>query len=132
MKYLLLLTNESDEIASWEKLSDDEKTKLREAEVPKWNELFGQMMDKGQWVDGLELEEPKTAKSVRVRDGETIVTDGPYAETKEALGGYYVLDCESLDEAVALAARIPGAEHGVVEVRPAHVDAEEQGEENAA
>ena len=67
MKYLLLLTNDADQIAEWERLSDDEKKRLRDAEVPKWNELFGQMQAKGQWVDGLELDEPKEAKSVQAR-----------------------------------------------------------------
>ena len=118
MKYLLLLTNEADEIASWDKLSDEEKTKLRAAEVPKWNELFGQMMDKGQWVDGLELEEPKTAKSVRVRNGETIVTDGPYAETKEQIGGFFLVECGDLDEAIDLASRVPVVTKASVEIRP--------------
>jgi hypothetical protein len=118
MKYLLLLTNDSDEIAGWETLSDDEKTKLRAAEVPKWNELFGQMMENGQWVDGLELEEPKLAKAVRVRDGETIVTDGPFAETKEQIGGFFLVECGDLDEAIELATRIPVVTKASVEIRP--------------
>jgi hypothetical protein len=118
MKYLLLLTNESDEIASWENLSDEEKTKLREAEVPAWNELFGQMMAKGQWVDGLELEEPSRAKSVRVRDGAAIVTDGPFAETKEQIGGFFLVECADLDEAIDLASRVPVVRKASVEIRP--------------
>jgi hypothetical protein len=118
MKYLLLLTNDADQIASWDQLSDEEKTNRRAAEVPKWNELFGQMTDKGQWLDGLELEEPKTAKSVRVRNGETIVTDGPYAETKEQIGGFFLVECGDLDEAIDLAARVPVATKASVEIRP--------------
>ena len=59
---------------------------------------------------------------MRVRDDETLVTDGPYAEVKEALGGYYLFDCESMDEALEWAAQIPGAEHGAIEVRPVYVD----------
>ena len=59
---------------------------------------------------------------MRVRDDETLVTDGPYAEVKEALGGYFLFECESIDEAVDYAAKIPGAEHGAVEVRPVYVD----------
>jgi hypothetical protein len=55
---------------------------------------------------------------VRVRNGETLVTDGPFAETKEQLGGYYVIDAKDADEALAIAARIPGAQHGSIEVRP--------------
>jgi len=59
-----------------------------------------------------------SATSVRVRDGKTITTDGPFAETKEQLGGYYLLDCKDLDEAIEYAAKIPGALWGTVEVRP--------------
>ena len=76
----------------------------------------------GKLTDGAELAPTSAATTVRIRDGETLVTDGPFAETKEALGGYFVLDCESLDEAVAVAAKIPGAEHGAVEVRPVYVE----------
>ena len=86
--------------------------------MPKWNELFGQMQAKGQWVDGLELDEPKEAKSVQVRNGETIVTDGPYAETKEQIGGFFLVDCGDLDEAIELATRIPVVTKGSVEIRP--------------
>jgi hypothetical protein len=71
---------------------------------------------------GGELASPRDATTVRVRSDETLVTDGPYAEVKEALGGYFVLECDSLEEAVDYAARIPGAEHGAVEVRPVYVD----------
>jgi hypothetical protein len=59
-----------------------------------------------------------TATSVRVRNGETLVTDGPFAETKEQLGGFYVVDCADLDAAIAWAAKIPGASFGTIEVRP--------------
>ena len=58
------------------------------------------------------------ATTVRIRNGETLVTDGPFAETKEQLGGYYVLECDNIDEALTYAAKIPAAEHGSVEVRP--------------
>lgn len=64
------------------------------------------------------LHPTETAKTVRVRDGKTLTTDGPFAETKEALGGYYIFECADLDEAIALAAGIPGARTGSVEVRP--------------
>ena len=67
---------------------------------------------------GAELDSPATAKTVRVRDGETIVTDGPFAETKEQIGGLMVLDCEDLDQAIAIAARIPVAVRASVELRP--------------
>jgi len=58
------------------------------------------------------------ATTVRIRDGKTVVTDGPFAETREQLGGYYLLNCKDLDQAIALAAKIPGAEFGSIEVRP--------------
>ena len=73
-------------------------------------------------VGGGELASTRDATTVRVRDGESLVTDGPYAEVKEALGGYFIFECESMDQAVEYAARIPGAEHGAVEVRPIYVD----------
>jgi hypothetical protein len=71
-------------------------------------------------VDGAELSPTRTATTVRVRGSDTVVTDGPFAETREQLGGYYVLDVESMDDATALAAKIPGASHGAVELRPAY------------
>jgi hypothetical protein len=81
----------------------------------------------GVIVGGDELAPTRTATTVRVRDGRTAVTDGPYAEVKEALGGYYLLECSSIGEAVDWAARIPGAKHGAIEVRPVH-----EGEDDAA
>ncbi len=68
------------------------------------------------------LQPPTTATTVRVRDGKTLVTDGPYAETKEMLGGYYILDCKDLDQAIELAALIPGAKNGMIEIRPIVTD----------
>jgi hypothetical protein len=73
-------------------------------------------------VGGAELQSPTTATAVRVRNGERLVTDGPYAEVKEALGGYFILECASIDEACELAAKIPAAERGAIEVRPVHVE----------
>jgi hypothetical protein len=80
---------------------------------------FGQSAD-GKVLDGAELAPTRSATTVRIRDGETIVTDGPYAETKEQLGGFYLLEVDSLDEAAELAAQIPGAMTGAIEVRAAH------------
>jgi len=79
----------------------------------------------GVLAGGNELALARDATTVRVRGDETLVTDGPYAEVKEALGGFYLLECVSIDEAVDWAARIPGAQHGAVEVRPVYVDPEE-------
>jgi hypothetical protein len=72
----------------------------------------------GVFVDGDGLQPVATATTVRVRDGERLLTDGPYAETKEQLGGFYMLECKDLDEALAWAARIPEAKTGSIEVRP--------------
>jgi hypothetical protein len=69
-------------------------------------------------VAGEGLQPTSTAKTVRVRDGERLLTDGPFAETKEQLGGFYLLECSNIDEAIDLAAKIPGASTGSVEVRP--------------
>jgi hypothetical protein len=71
-------------------------------------------------IGGAELAPTRTATTVRVRDGETIVSDGPFAETKEQLGGFYVFECSDLGEAEHLAAQIPGAATGTIELRPAH------------
>jgi hypothetical protein len=79
----------------------------------------------GVLAGGHELASTRDATTVRIRNDETLVTDGPYAEVKEALGGFFVFECESMDDAVDWAARIPGAEHGAIEVRPVHVDPEE-------
>jgi hypothetical protein len=76
------------------------------------------MKDAGVMVGGEGLQPSSTATTVKVRDGETITTDGPFAETREQLGGYYLLECKDLDEAIGWAARIPGASHGSIEVRP--------------
>jgi hypothetical protein len=73
---------------------------------------------KGQFISASPLQPVATATSVRIRNGKTVVTDGPFAETREALGGYYLVDVADLDEAIAIANRIPVAEYGTVEIRP--------------
>jgi hypothetical protein len=97
----------------WAALSDDE----RQAIYQRYND-FG---TKDEIVGGTELETTSTATTVRIRNGDRLVTDGPYAEVKEALGGFYLLDCDSIDEACRLAAEIPAAEDGAIEVRPVYV-----------
>jgi hypothetical protein len=76
------------------------------------------MADAGILVDSGALQPPQTATTIRVRDGKTELSDGPFAEIKEQLGGYYILDCEDLDTALRYAAMIPSAKYGLVEVRP--------------
>src|SRR3954468_64847 len=86
-----------------------------------YGELTQEMEQRGALLAGDALYPTQTATTVRVRDGERAVTDGPFAETKEQLGGFYVLECRDLDEAIEWAARIPGSQHGSVEVRPVMV-----------
>ncbi len=76
------------------------------------------IQDSGHMVAGDALQPIATATTVKVRDGKTLLTDGPFAETKEQLGGYYLLECKSLDEAIEKAAKIPSAKTGSIEVRP--------------
>ena len=118
MEYLALIY--ADE-GGWERLSDDE----REAAYEQYAEFASAAREAGVLGEGEELGPTSAATTVRVRDGRQLVTDGPYAEVKESLGGYFILDCQSFDEAVSWAARIPAASHGAVEVRPVHVDEEE-------
>jgi hypothetical protein len=80
---------------------------------------FGQeMTQRGVLKDGLRLRPTTDATTVRVRDGEVLTSDGPFAETKEQMGGFYLVDCKDLDEAIDVASKIPGARIGSIEVRP--------------
>ena len=81
-------------------------------------QLAQQLHENGQYVSANPLHGVATATSVRVRDGKRMVTDGPFAETREQLGGYFLIDAADLDEAIAVASRIPGARKGSVEIRP--------------
>jgi hypothetical protein len=107
MKYMALIYGNEE---AWDALSEEEQQRVAERYMALGREPVT--------VGGDELQDPDTATTIRVRDGETLTTDGPFAETKEQLGGYYLLDCGSLDEALEFAARIPAAERGAVEVRP--------------
>jgi len=118
VKYLLLLNNDVAAVDSWRALTADEARRARDEEVPRWNELFAWIGEQRIATDGLELDDPDTARVVRVRDGDVSVTDGPFAETKELLGGYFVADCTDLDQAIELAQRVPVAAQGSVEIRP--------------
>ena len=118
MKYAALLTNNADDVAAWEAMSPDEAAAARAQEVPKWEALFNELGPSGALGSGFELDSPTTAKTVRVRDGETLVTDGPFAETKEQIGGLMEIEAEDLDAAIAIAARIPVVFRASVELRP--------------
>jgi hypothetical protein len=90
----------------------------REAELPMFVEFFRSLREAGLLVGVQRLRSVQSATTVRVRGGETEITDGPFAVTKEVLAGYYVVDCADLDEALKQAAQFPGARYGTVEVRP--------------
>ncbi len=118
MQYMALIY--ADE-TGWDALSGEERQEM----YGRYRALSEDARAAGVLVAGDELGPTRDATTVRVRETETLVTDGPYAELKEALGGFYVFDCESMDEALDWAARIPSAEHGAVEVRPVFSDPEE-------
>jgi hypothetical protein len=105
----------------WDALADDE----RQAAYARYGALANDAREAGVMAGGNELASVRDATTVRVRGDDTLVTDGPYADVKEALGGFFVFECESIDEAVDWAARIPAAEYGAIEVRPVHVDPQE-------
>jgi hypothetical protein len=106
MKYMFLLYNEErEEHSSPEAMAE-------------WGRFEAEIAQRGAKVSGAALQPVATATIVSVRDGETIVTDGPFADTKEQLGGYYVMECRDLDDAIDLAARVPWAPTGHIEVRP--------------
>jgi hypothetical protein len=119
MQYLALI--HSDEEA-WSDLSEQEVKDVMEG----YYAFSREGAEAGVVQGGSELAPSTTATTVRIRNDETLVTDGPFVELKEALGGYFVLECETIDEACTWAAKIPGAKHGAIEVRPIHVDDEEE------
>jgi hypothetical protein len=117
VKYMALIYTDP---ADWEALSQEE----REATVGRYVAVSEEAREAGVYLGAAQLAPTGDATTVRLRDQETLVTDGPYAEVKEALGGFYLFDCDSLDEALDWAAKIPGAERGAVEVRALYVDEE--------
>lgn len=115
MKYAMLIYGDD---TGWLDLPAEERAALREAELPRWYALFEELGRVDPNVTGKELATRHSAKVVRVRDGERIVTDGPFAQTKEILGGLFLVDLPDLDEAIRLAALVPAAEDGSIEIRP--------------
>lgn len=111
MQYLALLYGD-------EKAAENDTPEQQQAEIEGYFAFNAIAKAQGAFVGGEALMPSAMAKSVRVRDGETLVTDGPFAETREVLGGFYLLQCETEEEAIALAAQIPAARNGTVEVRP--------------
>ena len=86
--------------------------------MARYGAFYEEMSSRAVLEGGERLRPTADATTVRVRDGEVVTSDGPFAETKEQIGGYYVVDCKDLDEAIEVAAKIPGAQIGTIEVRP--------------
>jgi hypothetical protein len=111
LKYALLIYGDE---TGWETVPEDERL----AEYEKYDAFAGDVAKRGMMRGGEELHATTSATTVRVRDGDTLVTDGPFAETKEQLGGFFLVECRDMDEAIEVAAKIPGALRGSIEVRP--------------
>lgn len=115
MKYLLLIYGEEAAMeAAMAGMRPDEQT----AQIKVWYDYGDWLTEKGWLVAGDALQATSTATVVRAPDGKPVITDGPFAETKEQLGGYYLLDVANLDEAIEAGARCPGATFGTIELRP--------------
>ncbi|AGC46575.1 DGPF domain-containing protein [Myxococcus stipitatus DSM 14675] len=111
MKYLLMIY-ENEKL--WESLSQEDTQKILGEYA-----VFTESLEKsGSYIAGEALEPTPTATTVRIRDGKRLTTDGPFAETREQLGGFYLVEAKDLDEAIAMASRIPNARTGSIEVRP--------------
>jgi hypothetical protein len=111
MNYLLLIYGNQADLAA---LSESDRTKMSN----EYAEFTKSIVQAGHFKAGDRLKPTSSASTVRVRNGKTAITDGPFAETREQLGGYYLIEAKNLDEATAIAARIPGARNGSIEVRP--------------
>ena len=111
MKYICLIY--SDE-SQWPKLPQD----AMETMMSEYRAFTESIKSSGHYVTGDRLQPTANATTVRIRDGKLSTTDGPFAETKEQLGGFYIVEARDLNEAVQIASRIPGARHGCIEVRP--------------
>ncbi len=111
MRYMLLI---HDDEQLWGKMTDAARGKM----YGEYGQFGEGLKATGNYVTGAQLQPSTTATTVRVRDGKRMVTDGPFAETREQLAGYYLIDAKDLDEALSIAARIPSAKIGTIEVRP--------------
>lgn len=114
MQYLLLIYSEEEKDAAW---SDEERGRIMQAYFKYTEEL----KSANAFVAGEALQPTGTATTVQVRGSDSMTTDGPFAETKEQLGGFYMIECENLDAALEWARKCPASEHGSVEVRPTMV-----------
>ncbi|HET8913923.1 MAG TPA: YciI family protein [Ktedonobacteraceae bacterium] len=111
MRYALLIYSNEKDVA---RMSEQEQATYMEA----YNTFTREVHAQGLLNGGEPLQSIATATTVRIRDGKTLVTDGPFAETKEQLGGFYLLNCKDLDQAIEIASKVPDATFGSIEIRP--------------
>jgi hypothetical protein len=114
MKYLILIYHNPGTRQIWESLTDEQQAEGLAA----YRTLNDELAARGELIVTEALADPSLAKRVTVRDGQTVTSDGPFAETKEQLAGFFLVDCEDIDRAVAIAAQIPEAPAAQIEVRP--------------
>ncbi len=115
MQYLLLIYQNEAELAA--RMSETQPSPM----LAEYKDFTQSIIQSGSFKGGNALQPTTTATTVRVRDGKTLTTDGPFAEMREQLGGYYLIEAKHLDEAIAIAARVPSAKIGSIEVRPIRV-----------
>jgi len=111
MKFMLLIYHNEQR---WNEINESERQQI----YGEYRQLREQLQSSGQFLDGSQLQPANTATSIRIRDHKELVTDGPFAETHEQLGGYFLIEAKNLDEAVSIARRIPSVRMGAIEVRP--------------
>ena len=114
MKFLVLIYGNPESRAVWDSLTDEQK----QEGMAGYAELHAELAGRQELIASESLDDPALTKQVLVRDGKPLTTDGPFAEVKEQLAGFYLLDCDSMDRAVEIVAQIPEAPFSVVEVRP--------------
>jgi hypothetical protein len=125
MKYMLLIVGDESQYADW---SEEDMA----AQMKLWDDYTKALVDAGAMVSGEGLQSSTTATTLRVENGERILTDGPFAETKEQIGGFYVIDCKDLDEAIDWAARLPSSARGVMDYEAAGLDDPQRAGQGAA
>lgn len=111
MKFMLLIYHEEE---TWTNHTEPERQEI----YAEYRQLIEELKSQGKYLFGDQLQAVGTAQSVRVREGRQLVTDGPFAETREQVGGFFMVEAENLDDAKSIAARIPSARTGTIEVRP--------------
>jgi len=115
VRYALMVYSDQ---STWDSYTEEEAAQIRAESIPAWVACFEELGKADPDMTGFELEAASEAKVVRVRDGERLVTDGPFAETKELIGGVFLAELPDLDEAIRLAALVPAAQYGSMEIRP--------------